>query len=114
MMESADVPLGLATTVTGDVTHAAVAPATPRLEGFRLVRLIGSGGMGDVWEAEQEHPLRRTVAIKFVKAGMSSNEFIMRFESERQSLALMDHPNVTRVFEAGATGQGQPYFVMEF
>jgi len=84
------------------------------LGAYRLVQLIGSGGMGEVWLAEQKQPVRRRVAIKLIKAGMDTREVVARFESERQALALMEHPSIAKVFEAGATSQGRPYFVMEY
>ena len=80
---------------------------------YCLLRRIGEGGMGEVWPAEQEQPVRRSVALKLVKAGMNTREAIARFESERQALALMDHPAIAKVFDAGSTPQGAPYFVME-
>ncbi|MCB1183938.1 serine/threonine protein kinase, partial [bacterium] len=85
-----------------------------RVGPYRLVRQIGEGGMGLVYEAEQLHPIRRKVALKMVKRGLDTAEFISRFESERQALAMMDHPCIARVFDAGATDQGRPYFVMEY
>jgi len=81
---------------------------------FRLVRRLGEGGMGQVWLADQIAPVRRLVALKLIKAGMYDENIAHRFQSERQSLALMDHPAIAKVFEAGATAQGQPYFVMEY
>src|ERR1700689_5511938 len=81
---------------------------------YHLLESIGSGGMGEVWLAEQKHPVRRRVAIKLIKAGMDTREVVARFESERQALALMEHPNIAKVFDAGATPQGRPYFVMEY
>jgi serine/threonine protein kinase/Tfp pilus assembly protein PilF len=81
---------------------------------YRLVNRIGSGGMGEVWLAEQTQPVRRQVALKLIKAGMDTGEVVMRFQSERQALALMDHPGIAKVFEAGSTPQGRPYFAMEF
>ena len=81
---------------------------------YHLVELIGEGGMGQVWLAEQKHPVRRRVAIKLIKAGMDTREVVARFESERQALALMDHPAIAKVFEAGSTPQGRPYFAMEY
>ena len=69
--------------------------------------------MGEVWEAEQEKPVRRKVALKLIKWGMDTKQVVARFEAERQALALMNHPNVARVFDAGATEQGRPYFAME-
>src|ERR1700678_3970654 len=81
---------------------------------YRLLQLIGQGGMGEVWLAEQKQPVRRRVAIKLIKAGMDTREVVARFESERQALALMDHPAIAKVFEAGSTPEGRPYFVMEY
>ncbi|MGO9271051.1 MAG: tetratricopeptide repeat protein [Terriglobia bacterium] len=81
---------------------------------YRLLQKIGEGGMGEVWLAEQKEPVRRRVALKLVKAGMNTREVIARFESERQALALMDHPAIAKVFDAGSTPQGAPYFVMEY
>ncbi|ABF41311.1 serine/threonine protein kinase with TPR repeats [Candidatus Koribacter versatilis Ellin345] len=81
---------------------------------YRLIDLLGEGGMGEVWMAEQVEPLRRTVALKLIKAGMDTKAVVARFESERQALALMDHPNIARVFDAGSTPEGRPYFVMEY
>jgi len=81
---------------------------------YHLLQKIGEGGMGEVWLAEQKGPVRRRVALKLVKAGMNSREVIARFESERQALALMDHPAIAKVFDAGSTPQGAPYFVMEY
>jgi serine/threonine protein kinase/tetratricopeptide (TPR) repeat protein len=80
---------------------------------YELVREIGEGGMGTVWLAEQTHPVRRKVALKVIKAGMDSRRVISRFEAERQTLAMMDHPNIAKVHDAGATDSGRPYFVME-
>ena len=80
---------------------------------FRLVRLLGEGGMGSVWQAEQTVPVKRTVALKIIKLGMDTREVVKRFERERQTLALLNHPNIAQVFEAGATALGRPYFVME-
>jgi eukaryotic-like serine/threonine-protein kinase len=80
---------------------------------FKLLQRIGEGGCGVVYMAEQEKPIRRRVALKVIKLGMDTKSVVARFEAERQALALMDHPNIARVFEAGATGTGRPYFVME-
>jgi WD40 repeat protein/serine/threonine protein kinase len=80
---------------------------------YKLLQQIGEGGFGVVYMAEQQEPVRRKVALKIIKPGMDSREVIARFESERQALALMDHPNVARVLDAGATASGRPYFVME-
>ncbi len=81
---------------------------------YYLLQKIGEGGMGEVWLAEQKEPVRRRVALKLVKAGMNTREVIARFESERQALALMDHPAIAKVFDAGSTLRGSPYFVMEY
>lgn len=87
----------------------------PRVIGhYRLEEEIGRGGMGQVWRAEQMEPVRRQVALKLIKVGMYDDEVLMRFQSERQSLAMMDHPAIAKVFDAGATPDGQPYFVMEY
>ena len=80
---------------------------------FKLMEQIGEGGMGLVFVAEQQHPVRRKVALKIIKPGMDTRDVIARFEAERQALAPMDHPNIARVFDAGATESGLPYFVME-
>jgi eukaryotic-like serine/threonine-protein kinase len=81
---------------------------------YRLIRELGVGGMGQVWLAEQTSPVRRQVALKLIRAGMYDAVVVQRFQSERQSLALMDHPAIAKVFDAGATPGGQPYFVMEY
>ncbi|HEV8071942.1 MAG TPA: serine/threonine-protein kinase [Planctomycetaceae bacterium] len=80
---------------------------------YKLLQQIGEGGFGVVYMAEQEQPVRRVVALKIIKPGMDTAQVIARFESERQALALMDHPNSARVLDAGATASGHPYFVME-
>src|SRR5678810_473134 len=84
-----------------------------RIGRYKLLQQIGEGGCGIVYMAEQEQPLRRRVALKVIKLGMDTNSVIARFEAERQALALMDHPNIAKVFDAGATEMGRPYFVME-
>jgi eukaryotic-like serine/threonine-protein kinase len=81
---------------------------------YCLLQPIGQGGMGEVWLAEQKQPVRRRVAIKLIKIGMDTREVVTRFESERQALALMDHPAIAKVFDAGSTPEGRPYFVMEY
>ena len=81
---------------------------------YQLLERVGAGGMGEVWLAEQSYPVRRRVAIKLIKAGMDTSEVVKRFQSERQALALMDHPGIAKVFEAGSTPLGRPYFVMEY
>ncbi len=81
---------------------------------YKLIEQIGEGGMGTVWMAQQTEPVKRLVAVKLIKAGMDSRQVIARFEAERQALALMDHPNVARVLDAGTTSAGRPYFVMDW
>ena len=80
---------------------------------YKLRELIGEGGMGVVYVAEQEKPLRRKVALKVIKPGMDSKAVLARFDAERQALALMNHPNIAKVLDAGTTPEGRPYFVME-
>ncbi len=84
------------------------------IDAFHLLQKIGEGGLGEVWLAEQKQPVRRRVALKLIKAGMDTREVIARFESERQALALMDHPAIAKVFDGGSTAEGRPYFVMEY
>ena len=95
--------------------HNEVSAAGPGAEigPYKIVRQLGEGGMGAVYLASQLHPIRREVALKIIKPGMDSRQVISRFESERQTLALMDHVNIARVFDAGATASGLPFFVME-
>ena len=81
---------------------------------YRVVSVVGEGGFGTVLRAEQLEPVRRTVAMKIIKLGMDSNRIVARFESERQTLALMEHPGIARLFDAGALPSGRPYFVMEY
>jgi serine/threonine protein kinase/tetratricopeptide (TPR) repeat protein len=84
-----------------------------RIGPYRITRVLGQGGMGTVYEAEQREPLRRTVALKVIRLGMDTDEVLARFEGERQALAVMDHPNIARALDAGTTDEGLPYFVME-
>jgi non-specific serine/threonine protein kinase/serine/threonine-protein kinase len=105
----------------GDLSESAFrtevfdTPSVSKVLGpFRLVKKLGEGGMGQVWLAEQTVPVRRTVALKLIKAGMYDDSALRRFQSERQSLAIMDHPAIAKVFDAGATPDGQPYFAMEY
>src|SRR5262249_12174795 len=97
------------------VTDPAPPPEAPgALVGpYKLLQPMGEGGMGAVWLAQQHEPVKRLVAVKLIKAGMDSAQVLARFEAERQALALMDHPNIARVLDAGATAAGRPYFVME-
>jgi serine/threonine protein kinase/tetratricopeptide (TPR) repeat protein len=95
-------------------TESAVSEGPGTVIGpYRLLEQIGEGGMGLVFVAEQQQPVRRKVALKVIKPGMDTRAVVARFEAERQALALMDHPNIARVFDGGATASGRPYFVME-
>jgi serine/threonine protein kinase/tetratricopeptide (TPR) repeat protein len=94
---------------------AGASPSSPKTIGpYRLVRKLGEGGMGQVWLAEQTAPLQRLVAIKLIRAGVTDNVLLERFESERQALARMNHPAIAKVFDAGTAPDGTPYFVMEY
>src|SRR5205809_2925808 len=99
-----------------DATRTAVDAAHPtrNIGAYRLRERLGEGGMGEVWLAEQLQPIHRLVALKVIKAGMDTRQVIARFEVERQALAVMDHPAIATVFNAGATEDGRPYFVMEY
>jgi eukaryotic-like serine/threonine-protein kinase len=100
-------------------SEQAPARSTPLVEGsrtvgpYKLLSVLGEGGMGIVYLAEQATPIRRRVALKVLKPGMDTQQVIARFESERQALAVMDHPNIAKVFDSGVTAAGRPYFVME-
>jgi len=89
------------------------AETVARIGPYHLLEKIGEGGMGEVWLAEQREPVRRKVALKVIKQGMDTKQVVARFEAERQALAMMDHAVIAKVFDAGATPQGRPYFVME-
>src|SRR5215204_2249964 len=97
---------------TGPMEPIAEQPGTI-IGRYKLLERIGEGGFGVVYMAEQQQPVRRKAALKVVKPGMDSRQVLARFEAERQALAIMDHPNIAKVFEAGATGSGRPYFIME-
>ncbi len=96
-----------------DLSAAPLEGVGSRIGPYKLLQQIGEGGMGVVFMAEQQQPVRRMVALKIIKAGMDSAQVIARFEAERQALALMDHPNIAKVLDAGTTQTGRPYFVME-
>jgi serine/threonine protein kinase len=100
-LDSAEAPAGLPALDLG-----AIGP-------YRLIRKLGEGGMGQVWLAEQSAPVKRNVALKIIKAGQYDDSALLRFNLERQTLAIMDHPAIAKVFDAGSTPAGQPYFVME-
>src|SRR6185369_15485034 len=80
---------------------------------YKLLERIGEGGFGEVWMAEQCEPVKRRVALKIIKLGMNSRQVVARFEAERQALAMMDHANIARIYDADVTENGRPYFVME-
>jgi serine/threonine-protein kinase len=107
-LQSPDSPSML----TIDPPQLAEGPGTV-IGPYKLREQIGEGGMGVVYVAEQTQPVRRKVALKIIKPGMDTKQVIARFEAERQALAMMDHPNIARVHDAGATESGRPYFVME-
>jgi serine/threonine protein kinase len=96
------------------VTYSPPHRDPERIGPYKIFQKLGEGGMGVVYRAEQEQPIRRRVALKLIKLGMDTKAVIGRFEAERQALAMMDHPNVAKVFDAGATDQGRPYFAMEY
>ena len=110
-----DPPAGDTSNVD-DVTQAQPSTTGPVeiIGPYRLIRRVGEGGMGEVWLAEQTQPIRRQVALKIIKAGMDTAQVVARFGAERQALAVMNHPAIARVFDAGATPQGRPYFAMEY
>jgi eukaryotic-like serine/threonine-protein kinase len=101
-----------AAVVTIDIPSVAEKRGT-QIGPYKLREQIGEGGFGVVYVAQQSKPVRRNVALKIIKAGMDTKDVIVRFEAERQALALMDHPNIAKVLDAGATESGRPYFVME-
>lgn len=108
-----DAPPAIAPTIEMPGKSVAAEKSGTVIGPYKLLQQIGEGGMGAVYMAEQSAPVRRKVALKIIKPGMDTREVIARFEAERQALALMDHPNIARVFDAGATEAGRPYFVME-
>ena len=109
--KSSDSPATMETSVSNETL---IEDRSHEIGNYSLCRLVGEGGMGSVWEAQQSTPVQRQVAIKLIKAGMDTREVIARFESERQALALMNHPNIAKVLDAGTTQNGRPYFVMEW
>jgi len=109
--DAASVPPG---GIEGLQLRTPAGPTPERIGNYRVLQRLGEGGMGVVYEAVQEKPVRRRVALKLIKWGMDTKEVVARFESERQALALMSHPNIAKVLDAGATEQGRPYFAMEF
>ena len=100
--------------VSGPFPKRPSLSAPPQVEGYEILRVLGEGGMGVVYLARQKHPVQRQVALKVVKPGMDSARVIARFEAERQALALLDHPNIAQVYDAGTTKDGHPWFAMEY
>jgi eukaryotic-like serine/threonine-protein kinase len=112
--EAAGVDLEAITPIpSATITLPLTEKAGDRIGRYKLLQEIGEGGCGVVYMAEQEDPVRRRVALKIIKLGMDTRQVVARFEAERQALALMDHPNIAKVHDAGATATGRPYFVME-
>src|SRR5262245_50433959 len=103
------------TLASGGADQSPIFPEKPgdRIGRYELIEKIGEGGCGVVYLAQQETPVRRQVALKIIKLGMDTRQVIARFEAERQALAMMDHPNIAKVLDAGATEAGRPFFVME-
>jgi len=97
-----------------DASQQIIQPDPDRIGPYELLGPIGEGGMAVVYKAQQHQPVKRIVAVKLIKLGMDTRQFVARFESERQALAMMDHPNVAQVYDAGSTDTGRPYFVMEY
>src|SRR5713226_1064045 len=106
-----DAPMGLLA-ATVDEPHVTERPGTV-IGPYKLLEQIGEGGFGIVFMAEQTQPVRRKVALKVLKPGMDTRQVVARFEAERQALAIMDHPNIAKVLDGGATTFGRPFFVME-
>jgi non-specific serine/threonine protein kinase/serine/threonine-protein kinase len=105
---------GRTTLDSGPQTGTAAGLGLRTIGAYVLLRKLGEGGMGHVWLAEQTAPVKRRVALKLIKGGLYDNRVMHRFEAERQSLAVMNHPTIAKIFDAGATADGQPYFVMEY
>jgi eukaryotic-like serine/threonine-protein kinase len=111
---SFDSDATLNTAAAATLSAAERARETRSIGPYQLIRKLGEGGMGQVWLAEQTTPIHRQVALKLIKVGRYDDSVLQRFYAERQSLAVMDHPSIAKVFDAGATADGQPYFVMEY
>jgi serine/threonine protein kinase len=107
-----DAPPSTVIVADASLSHS-VEKAGDRIGRYKLLQQIGEGGMGLVYMAEQDQPVRRSVALKVIKLGMDTRQVVARFEAERQALAMMNHPHIAKVFDAGATDSGRPYFVME-
>ena len=104
-----------ATIAAGASAASSAADDIPEVIGpYHIIRRLGEGGMGEVFLAQQNEPIKRLVALKIIKKGMDTRSIVARFELERQTLALMNHPGIARVYDAGQTENGRPYFVMEY
>jgi serine/threonine protein kinase len=111
--DQADFPT-LSLPGSGELSDSPTALLGTRIGSYKLVSVLGEGGFGIVYRAEQEEPVRRDVALKIIKPGMDSIQVIGRFEAERQTLAWLDHPNIAHIYDGGTTEAGRPYFVMEY
>jgi serine/threonine protein kinase/tetratricopeptide (TPR) repeat protein len=109
-----DSSIGTDESGTQTIESGTGSPGDEDFGRYHILRPLGEGGMGTVYLAEQREPIRRRVALKVVKLGMDTSQVLARFANERQALAMMDHPNIARIFDAGATPKGRPYFVMEY
>ena len=107
-----DSSIGSEESATQTIDTAAAAAGDDDFGRYQILRPLGEGGMGTVYLAQQLGPIHRRVAVKVVKLGMDTAQVLARFNNERQALAIMDHPNVAQIFDAGATAKGRPYFVM--
>jgi eukaryotic-like serine/threonine-protein kinase len=114
LLKAHDATAGFSEPSPSVQTTTAIGPGTILAGRYKLIENIGEGGMGSVWVAQQLQPIKRRVAIKLVKAGMDSKQVLARFDAERQALAMMDHPNIAKVFDGGMTDAGRPFFVMEY
>jgi serine/threonine protein kinase len=112
--QSFDPDATLNSSAAGTLSAAERASERKSIGPYQLIRKLGEGGMGQVWLAEQTAPIKRQVALKLIRVGRFDDSILQRFYAERQSLAMMDHPSIAKVFDAGATSDGQPYFVMEY
>src|SRR5215471_18934213 len=109
-----DTSVGAEESGTQTIITATTAASEDDFGRYQILRPLGEGGMGTVYLAEQREPIRRCVALKVIKLGMDTSQVLARFANERQALAMMDHPNIAQMFDAGATTKGRPYFVMEY
>src|SRR5207302_2959266 len=108
-----ELPGAAAGTIKVEFTDAPDETVGQKIGRYKILEKVGEGGCGVVYVAEQTEPVRRRVALKVIKLGMDTKSVVARFEAERQALAMMDHPNIAKVLDAGATETGRPFFVME-